>query len=313
MLRELNEQLVQVQEQVAARSRLRQALDAAQDRLQQARTRSDELDLQLGKEDLDVRDLEGLSLTGLFYTLLGTKEQRLDVDRQELLAAQLRYEQARAEIDLLEAEVSTLEQQLTQFDDLDARSEQILAEKERIIVAANNEQTQTLFCLSSELATGQNMLREVDEALAAAREVLQSLGNVGDSLRSAGNWGVVDMLGGGMLTTMIKHGHIDDAHKTISHVQHLLRRLHRELDDIHLASGDLGDMSEFETFADYFFDDLITDWIVQSRINRSAAHIQAVTQRVHVLSGKLEQKRIALQREVGNIKLERLNLLERAT
>lgn len=41
------------------------------------------------KEQTDVRQLESLSLTVLFYSLLGSKEQQLEKERQEALRAQL--------------------------------------------------------------------------------------------------------------------------------------------------------------------------------------------------------------------------------
>lgn len=313
MLRELNEELLQVQAQLAGRYRVRQALDAAHDRLRQARDRIYELDIQLDKENNDVRQLEGLSLTGLFYTVLGTKEQRLDTERQEALAARLRYDEVRAEIALLEAERETGEQQMTRLRHLDARYERILAEKERIITASDSEQAQTLFRLSDALASGEAMLREVDEAIQVAQEVLHSLGQISSSLGRAGDWGIYDMLGGGMIATSIKHGHIDDARKAIARVQHLLRRLRSELADIQLQPGELGDVDSFETFADYFFDGLIMDWVVQSRINRSAEHVHAVARQVQDVLRSLEQRRDALQQHVQQTRMQRRELLETVT
>ena len=43
--------------------------------------------------------------------------------------------------------------------------------------------------------------REIREAMQAGQEALNYLNQAKDCLNSAGNWGIVDMLGGGMLTT----------------------------------------------------------------------------------------------------------------
>lgn len=49
------------------------------------------------------------------------------------------------------------------------------------------------------------------EAIRAANEALEHLGRAADLLDDASRWGVVDMLGGNMVTTLLKHRKIDDA------------------------------------------------------------------------------------------------------
>lgn len=58
-------------------------------------------------------------------------------------------------------------------------------------------------------------------------------------------------------------------------------------------------LSEFETFADYFFDGLIIDWLVQSKINRSLEQaeqqLNRVNSTVRTLRGKLRDTEAALR------------------
>ena len=78
------------------------------------------------------------------------------------------------------------------------------------------------------------------------------------------------MLGGGLLATAAKHSHMDEARDAAYHIQNLLLRFRRELADVQGLSGTLvEEVGSFETFADYFFDGLIVDWVVQSKIDRS--------------------------------------------
>ena len=53
--------------------------------------------------------------------------------------------------------------------------------------------------------------REIKEALYAGQETLRYLRQAKDCLDSAGNWGIVDMLGGGMFITLIKRSRMKDA------------------------------------------------------------------------------------------------------
>lgn len=55
------------------------------------------------------------------------------------------------------------------------------------------------------------MEREIQEALTAGENALQSLYAASEQLDSARNWGIVDLLGGGFFTDLIKHSKMGKA------------------------------------------------------------------------------------------------------
>ena len=55
--------------------------------------------------------------------------------------------------------------------------------------------------------------RERQEAIDAGERALDSLYGVRKELESAGNWGLLDMFGGGMFTTFVKHSKMNDAQR----------------------------------------------------------------------------------------------------
>lgn len=72
---------------------------------------------------------------------------------------------------------------------------------------------------------------KMKRARQAGKLALESLYNVQDCLRSARNWGIFDMLGGGFLTGMVKHSRIREASSqmedAIDQVSFLLEQLQR--------------------------------------------------------------------------------------
>ena len=52
--------------------------------------------------------------------------------------------------------------------------------------------------------------------------------------------------------------------------------------DFHIETGD------FLSFADYFFDGLIADWLVQSRINDARRQVDSAIQRVEEVLRRLQ-------------------------
>ncbi len=93
-----------------------------------------------------------------------------------------------------------------------------------------------------------------------------------DALDSASNWGLLDIFGGGMFTTFVKHSNIDRARDYIYQRREYLREFKRELDGIENINIDIG---SFLTFADFFWDGLFADILVQSRINDARRRISA--------------------------------------
>lgn len=124
------------------------------------------------------------------------------------------------------------------------------------------------------------MKKEVLEAIHAGEAALSSLKQAEAFLSSARNWGVYDMLGGGFFGTMIKHSKMDHAAACLEEAKSQLRVFQRELKDVSVSLNLKLEIGDFLTFADYFFDGLIADYLVQSKI--SAARQQTADAIFHV-------------------------------
>lgn len=121
---------------------------------------------------------------------------------------------------------------------------------------------------------------EIREAIEAGRNALRSLQAAEQNLGSAGNWGIADMLGGGFITTMMKHSKIDDASEYMERARGDLRRFQKELRDIQVNTDFNLDIGDFLKFADFFFDGFIADYMVQSKIRDAERQIQEAKLRV---------------------------------
>ena len=155
--------------------------------------------------------------------------------------------------------------------------------------------------------------REVGEAISAGRTAESALSAVLNSLDSAEDWGTWDMLGGGLLTTMAKHGHLDDAQAGIGWAQQCLSRFRTELADVRDMELPQVQVGEFATFADYFFDGIFVDWYIQSRINDAQRGVEAVDSRVCEVLNRLQWMDQELAEEQDGLKREREGLLLRSS
>jgi hypothetical protein len=113
-----------------------------------------------------------------------------------------------------------------------------------------------------------------------------------------------------LLTTAVKHSHIDRSRSAAERAQRHLQRFARELRDVgEHQQGLSAQIGGFDKFADYFFDGLIFDWIVQSKIVRSQEEVQTTTANVREIVRRLERRRNELLTAQQELEAERLRLL----
>lgn len=122
--------------------------------------------------------------------------------------------------------------------------------------------------------------KERREAVFAGERARSSLVKALDALDSARGWGIYDILGGGFISTMIKHSKMDKASDYIKQAQEELMCFSRELGDIREYAGINLSTGDFWGFADWFFDGFLSDWMVQGRINDARKQVQQAIYRI---------------------------------
>ena len=111
-----------------------------------------------------------------------------------------------------------------------------------------------------------NELMEIREAIVAGERALDSLYAARDQLKSARGWGFLYMFGGVFLTDMIKHSKMNQAQKCMENAKYHLQIFQRELNDVHFSMNLRMEVGGFLSFADFFFDGFVADYLVQSKI-----------------------------------------------
>ena len=139
-------------------------------------------------------------------------------------------------------------------------------------------------------------LREIDEAIRAGERALDSLREAKNQLNSARNWGIYDMLGGGVISSMIKHSKIDQANEWMDQANRDLRCFAKELRDV--DSEDLQiDTGSLVTMLDIFCDNFFSDLLVQQKINDGRARIDALSDRIEDVLYTLKQRANSIARQ----------------
>lgn len=133
-----------------------------------------------------------------------------------------------------------------------------------------------------------DIAKEKQEAIEAGQRALNSLRTARENLNSAKNWGVVDMLGGGFLTTVVKRSKMDQAKHKMDQAKFALRNFSKELNDVNMACNLNINTDDFLSFADYFFDGFFVDWMVQERINDAKRQVEEAIRRTEYIVKQLQ-------------------------
>ncbi len=238
-------------------------------------------------EQADVERLEGRSLAAFFYGVIGKMDEKLDKEREEAYAARVKYDVAARELRAVEEDIKRDEEELKELGKCGQQYEQALKEKLQAVKSLGARDAEEILRAEEHVSHLEEQIKEIQEALGAGQAALETARNILSSLDSAEGWGTWDLLGGGLLTGMAKHGHLDDAQRQVEQLQIQLRRFKTELIDVDISADMQVNIDGFLFFADYFFDGLFADWAVLDRINESQTQVMDTKTRIENVLNRL--------------------------
>ena len=268
-LAHLDERLAWARADIEQRDRLTRRAEHTRRHLVLLTARVGKLQMRTESERRDVDDVTGPTVVALLEQLFGDLEARQDKEIQEWLAARLKLEQAQAELAATQADLMAIEQRLAADADPRDRYVALLEEKTRWLERHTHEEDTRLMHLAEREGVLRDTLRELEEAHFAGGVAKAALTGLLHALSKAQALGRLDMVG--LASSFGKFSHLDDAQRHASAANRALSRFQMELEDVqarHQATLRM-EITGSTSFADAFLDDLVSDWVVQCRIDRS--------------------------------------------
>ena len=130
--------------------------------------------------------------------------------------------------------------------------------------------------------------REVQVAVVAAEDALDHLELAREQLGSARSWGRFDLIAGGFLSTMVKHGKMEQARQELQEAKRALQVFSTELRELDSMQGIDLNTGDFLAVADYIFDGLFADWMMQSRIRTAQEQVDEAIRQVRRMRQDLQ-------------------------
>lgn len=142
----------------------------------------------LDKEEQDVSRLENSGIAAMFYTVLGTRRERIIKEREEALAAQLKHDQAVSELEDMRRRLEALAAELKTLDGCEAYYARLFEEKKQRLIAEHSKVGCRIVTLSEEISKKKANKEDLRDTVHAGELVLVSLNAALEYLRKAERW-----------------------------------------------------------------------------------------------------------------------------
>ena len=247
------------------------------------------LQSQLKKETSDYKKLEGMSIKRLLAQFSDNYESMMDKEYREMKIAEYKHQSLLDQMKNYQDEISRINELLEHYKDLDQEYNTLLNAKRHW---ATQKGIYVIDSYDSEIRNLKSRQTEIDEAMEACKRLINSLGSAKEGLSSAKGWGMLDILGGGLVTSMVKHDHIARASGYIKDASEKAKLLVRELSDLRLYLDiEKMEIDAFSKTFDTFFDNIFSDFTIQDQIDKAYDNICENAKVADTLMLKLENMR----------------------
>lgn len=133
-------------------------------------------------------------------------------------------------------------------------------------------------------------LKELKEARSAADMAIAKIDCGLSQLESASSWGILDILGGGLISSLVKRNKIGEANHSLEEISSSLKALNKELSDVDISLPDaIPDRLSDEVF-DLVFDNIFTDIRVQGEIKENLVALKELRHAIVEVRDKVDRE-----------------------
>ena len=260
------------------------------------------------KEQLDVDKLEGKSIKALFAIFAGNKEEQLSKERQEAYAAAMKYDAAQRDLQGIIGDLEHCKIELEKIEEIEEEYELLLEERKNSIKQEASRRTNEVLVLEKQMEDLSHEIVELEEALDVGYRAFDLIETILSELQEAYNYAEMDLYMKGYWVEMQKHEHIHNAENIIQNLRNELRRFKTELADVNIEGDIQIEMDDFSEFADWFFDNIFTDWDIKDKIANSLSQADEtrgqITATINLLKDMRDErmkKRIELEEDLEEV------------
>ncbi len=262
----------------------------------------------LEKEKLDVVQLQKSTVKAIFHQILGNKEKQLEIERQERLDAALNYNEAIKYLELLEFERSVLEEKINQKKEVQKRLDHELNLREKELLKSDSILGQAILNIEKQIVTQFALKGEIRRAIVVGEEIISKLLNMSAILAKTQYWGWYYVAQNTPVGTL---GNLDKSLNMAYELKQDLLEYQDYLKDI-FGRKHYKFMNTFRTILSFnsrLRANLISDWLIQEKINSTFHHVIAFRDQIKRLNEALKKESKNADAEMEHLNREKRKVM----
>lgn len=305
MLENINKKIYEIEEKLKKREKAYAELKQKEQELTEKQIRKKEIRNILNKKERQIRRLESPGIIDLIFKRKGIDLQE-ELRQYDIIKSE--YEDCGNSIINIEKDINFYKEQIDNYHSLDSDYDDLVKKRRNLILSKNDTRAHGLRDCLDKISEREQNIKNAKESILACDRALSSLERAVKSLESARGWGMWDIAGGGFLATAAKHSRINDMRREIKNAEKEISALNASLSRVNLPSNIDVEIGAFATFADYFFDGLVADLFVQSKIRGSLNKLRDTYDKINRIQSALQTRLGDLNRELRNLRDKADNL-----
>lgn len=285
---ELKKQISQKSKLKRQKQTCEQQIDSTKEKIEKHEQQLNQIRKQLEKDGKFSFISFVRSLTGKKQRLMEERLTTAMTEELKLVEAQLTLEDLQNDFEKISSKLNALEkanlsQRLVEVENL--KREWLMDNAPSYAIRLNE--------IMEERAELSKLIIEIEEAIDAAKQAKDILYKVLEQLSKAKSYSTWDtFLGGEFIATYLKHDKLKSTEVLLHKAQMALQRFYNELSDIETTQNEVFkiDIGEFVKMADYFFDDIFSEWSIHSKIKTKLVQVQKILDDVSNTELFLKQK-----------------------
>ena len=187
-MRPLYDKFCKLCEELAIKNRIDPILSDLYAKRDELESVLNDLGTSLQKEQADVEKLEGVTVSSVFYTVIGQKGRKLEKEKAEAFDAEEKFSEIQDQLDEINEEITKHERELRAVRGCDLRYDRLLPQIIDEIKAIDSPAAKAIIDTVNSLTRIEAKLTALDEALALCTEALNNAKAAEKSLAISENY-----------------------------------------------------------------------------------------------------------------------------
>lgn len=308
-----NDQLLELQVRIAEKEHIEAKLHSLERQKENLEYLVSKLGQEKSNEEEDVEKLEYGSLCKFFLSLTGSYDRKLSKEKEEAYAATVKYDSAVAELEAVDLDIRHCQAELGRIRNCEREYARMLEERKTTLTQSDSPVGEEIRRLQDTIAEQTARKKEINEAIDVGNRAKSIADDIISELSHASSWGTIDIWGGGLISDLAKHDHIDKAQKLVESLQVQLRRFNIELADVNQRiDASPVTIDSFTKFADFFFDDIFSSISVKSKIDDSIGNVNLTRSQIERMLDRLNPMLVHAEQTIKTTQLTLENLIRTA-